>query len=213
MCAMVDILRYLFSLGLLGSGLGVIRAGNPVNAALLLVLAFGNARGRWLLLGVEFRALLLLAVYVGAVRVLFLFVVRRLNVQPLSGNALERGRHRPRAVVLGTLYLGERLWLVSDRLGILSSGGKSLLVTGDDWVGARDQVTNLERLGQVLYTHRLAPFLIAGVVLLVARVGAIVLTVTVPTENSARTVSRRQRAHEQLSRDSGRAVFLRDRSE
>ena len=92
---------------MLGGG-AVITAANPVQAALRLVLVFCNAAGLRRLLQVDFRALIFLVVYVGAVRVLFLFVVRRLNVQPLSRADRSRARVRPRAAAVATRFRGER---------------------------------------------------------------------------------------------------------
>lgn len=190
------------------SALAVITAANPVNAALLLVLTFCNAAGRRRLLQVEFRALIFLVVYVGAVRVLFLFVVRRLNVQPLSRSERSRARVRPRAVAVGAVFLGERRVVRGDVRTLGGEAGARSPGTRvwTDTATRRTGRSNLAALGQLLYTHYLSAFLRAGLVLLVARVGAIVLTRTVPS--SSREAVLRQQVHQQVARDVDQAVLL-----
>ncbi|HEY2068714.1 MAG TPA: NADH-quinone oxidoreductase subunit J [Rhizomicrobium sp.] len=156
---------YFFSAILLLSALMVIAARNPVHSVLFLILAFFNAAGLFVLLGAEFLAMILVVVYVGAVAVLFLFVVMMLDIDFAE---LKRGmmQYLPLGALLGLVLAGE-LIIVSS---VWSNGAQSLprAATGG--------LTNTEALGHVLYTDYVYYFQIAGLVLLVAMIGAIVLT-------------------------------------
>ncbi|MCX5493160.1 NADH-quinone oxidoreductase subunit J [Kaistia dalseonensis] len=161
---------YLFSAITVASALMVIGSRNPVHSVLFLILAFFNAAGLFLLLGAEFLAMLLVVVYVGAVAVLFLFVVMMLDVDFVE---LRQGflQYLPVGGLVGLVFLVE------------------LLLAFSGWVFAPELVsqpvtpipplatmTNTAAIGQVLYTHYIFFFQIAGFVLLVAMIGAIVLT-------------------------------------
>ncbi len=156
---------YLFSFVLIASSLGVITSRNPVHAALCLVLAFVSAAGLWILLFAEFLALTLILVYVGAVMVLFLFVVMMLDV---NFDKLREGfrNNAFAAVLVGVVMLAEMAILL---------GGKAIGLTGE-MPGAPQAVSNTKELGRVIYTQYLLPFELAAVVLLVAMVAAIALT-------------------------------------
>lgn len=170
---MTTFLFYLFSSGTLASGVRVIGSANPIHSILFLVLAFVNGAGLLLLVGAEFLGFLFLIVYVGAIAVLFLFVVRRL---PAHGKR-ERGKD-----VAGYLPIGGRVVasVALELFYVLPSG------TGDSyvretksavlWAETAKGLNNVEAIAHVLYDVYLGPFLLAGRVLLVARVGAIVLT-------------------------------------
>ncbi|WP_029005217.1 NADH-quinone oxidoreductase subunit J [Azorhizobium doebereinerae] len=159
---------YLFACILVGSAFMVISSRNPVYSVLFLILAFVNAAGLFILIGAEFLALILVVVYVGAVAVLFLFVVMMLDVDFVE---LRQGflQYLPVGVVVGLIFLAELVLVV----GAWASGpGVSV---------ARNAVMtyprgNTHALGQVLYTDYIYFFQIAGFVLLVAMIGAIVLT-------------------------------------
>jgi NADH-quinone oxidoreductase subunit J len=156
---------YLFSFVLIASALGVITSRNPVYAALFLVLSFVTAAGLWMLLFAEFLALTLILVYVGAVMVLFLFVVMMLDI---NFDKLREGFRQNAfvAALVGVVMLAEMAILL---------GGKSLkLVT--ELPGAPQAASNTKALGRVLYTEYLLPFELAAVVLLIAMVAAIALT-------------------------------------
>ncbi|MBC6980738.1 NADH-quinone oxidoreductase subunit J [Caulobacter sp. 17J80-11] len=150
------------------SGLAVVSARNPVHSVLFLILAFFSAAGLFVLLGAEFLAMLLVVVYVGAVAVLFLFVVMMLDVDFAS---LRQGfaQYLPLALVIGVVLLGEMIFVsvaVADRG---AAAGKVPLAAAAD-------MTNAEAIGRVLYTDYVYFFQAAGIVLLIAMVGAIVLT-------------------------------------
>jgi NADH-quinone oxidoreductase subunit J len=162
---------YLFAALTIASALMVISARNPVHAVLWLILAFFNAAGLFVLLGAEFLAMILVVVYVGAVAVLFLFVVMMLDV---DFAALRAGyiKNAPLGLAIGLVVLAEIVIVVASRLW--APAAFSGLAPAAAPVPAG--VTNTHALGQVLYTQYVYPFQGAGLILLVAMIGAIVLT-------------------------------------
>ena len=160
---------YLFSAVAIASGVMVISSRNPVHSVLFLILAFFNAAGLFILLGAEFLAMILVVVYVGAVAVLFLFVVMMLDVDFAE---LRQGMlaYLPVGATVGLILLFE-LALV---LGTWTITPGALNVAAP--APAAGGVTNTEALGLILYTRYVYFFQAAGLVLLVAMVGAIVLT-------------------------------------
>jgi NADH-quinone oxidoreductase subunit J len=158
---------YIFSIVLIGSGFMVIASRSPVHSVLFLILAFFNAAGLFMLAGAEFLALMLVVVYVGAVTVLFLFVVMMLDIDFAE---LRQGllQHAPIGLLVGAVLALELLlvagsWVVSPEV----AAGSAIHI---------DQtVSNTRALGQVLYTRYVFLFEGAGLVLLVAMIGAIVL--------------------------------------
>ncbi len=159
---------YLFAGICVASAFMVIAARNPVHSVLFLILAFVNAAGLFVLLGAEFLAMILIVVYVGAVAVLFLFVVMMLDVDFAE---LREGflQYLPVGAIVGIIFLTELLLVV----GAWAIGpGLPQTVAAPIPAG----VTNTEALGLVLYTRYIYYFQAAGLVLLVAMIGAIVLT-------------------------------------
>ena len=159
---------YFFATILILSAIMVIGARNPVHSVLFLILAFFNAAGLFVLLGAEFLAMILIVVYVGAVAVLFLFVVMMLDVDFAE---LKRGalQYLPFGALIGLilvveLYMASRFW----NLGPAMAAAKAHATP--------EGVTNTAALGHILYTDYVYYFQIAGLVLLVAMIGAIVLT-------------------------------------
>ena len=174
---------YLFSTILLLSALRVITASNAVHSVLFLILAFFNAAGLFVLLGAEFVAMILVIVYVGAVAVLFLFVVMMLDVD--FDNLREGAKaYVGTGVVLGLVLLAELITLYyawdAQTLGVAKEAVAS-------------EVTNTEQIGRVLYTDYIYAFQLAGLILLVAMIGAIVLT------HRRRPDVRRQKIADQVS--------------
>ncbi|MFN5382545.1 MAG: NADH-quinone oxidoreductase subunit J [Alphaproteobacteria bacterium] len=165
---MIELLFYLFSITLVISSLLVVSLRNPVHAVLFLIFAFFNAAGIFIMLGAEFIAMTLIIVYVGAVAVLFLFVVMMLNVNVAE---LKQGflRTMPLGVLVGTLIFLQLMIALS----YSSSFFPNIQAPKD-----LDELTNTEQIGLVLYTDYFIPFQLAGLVLLVAMIGAIVLTLT-----------------------------------
>ncbi len=156
---------YGFAFILVVSALGVITAKNPVYSVLLLILAFFNAAGLFVLLGAEFVAMILVIVYVGAVAVLFLFVVMMLDVDFKS---LRKGamHYVPLGVLLGGVLLIELFVLFKARFGTEVFPQADTL----------PEISNTQQIGAVLYTDYIFAFQVAGLILLVAMIGAIVLT-------------------------------------
>jgi NADH-quinone oxidoreductase subunit J len=174
---------YLFSIVLLGSGMMVITARNPVHSVLFLILAFFNAAGLFILLGAEFLAMILVIVYVGAVAVLFLFVVMTLDI---DFSELRAGASRYLAVGLGIglILLTELVLMV----------GSFAIAPGAIQPIPPEQVTNTAAIGRVLYTKYVYFFELSGAVLLVAMIGTIVLTLR------HRVGAKRQDVAEQVGR-------------
>jgi len=166
-----NLLFYALSTVLLFSGLMVITARNPVHSVLFLILAFFNASGLFLLLGAEFVAMTLIIVYVGAVAVLFLFVVMMLDV---DFRTLRQGvvRQLPLAILVGGILLLELAMMLVGWNSVGAVPATSLATLA----APAGEVTNAAAIGSVLYTDYLIPFQLAGLVLLVAMIGAIVLT-------------------------------------
>ena len=160
------LLFYVFGFILLASSLAVILVRNPVHAALFLVLAFVTASATWLLLYAEFLAITLVLVYVGAVMVLFLFVVMMLDI---NLDKLREGfwGNLPLAALVGLLMAGEMVLLI-----MRSFGGEQVASPGAPPPG----FSNTKALGQVLYTEYVFAFELAAIILLVAIVAAIAIT-------------------------------------
>jgi NADH-quinone oxidoreductase subunit J len=159
---------YVFSIIAVASALMVIASRNPVHSVLFLILCFVNAAGLFMLAGAEFLALILIVVYVGAVAVLFLFVVMMLDVDFAS---MRQGmlQYAPVGVVVGIILLLELL-LVAGSFVVAPELAASAVVP------IEQGVANTRALGQVIYTRYVYLFQGAGAVLLVAMIGAIVLT-------------------------------------
>jgi NADH-quinone oxidoreductase subunit J len=178
------------------SALAVISVRNPVHAVLFLILTFFNAAGLFVLMGAEFLAMLLVVVYVGAVAVLFLFVVMMLDVDFAE---LRRGfvQYLPAGLLVAAALLFE-LVLVAGAAS--SAGGAPISLSPSE----PSQITNAEAIGRVLYTDYLLLFQMAGLILLVAMIGAIVLTLR------HRPGVKRQDIAAQVGRRRAQAVELKD---
>ena len=162
-------LFYLFAAVLLFAAFRVITARNPVHAALYLVLAFFQASALWLMLQAEFLAITLVLVYVGAVMVLFLFVVMMLDI---NIDHMRQGfwKHFPRAAGLGTLVALEMAAVLMGGFRITEQSAAA------GAAAAGPELSNTKELGRVLYTQYLYPLQAAAVILLVAIIAAIALT-------------------------------------
>ena len=183
---------YLFAAVAVASAFMVIAAKNPVHSVLYLILAFVNASGLFVMMGAEFLAMILIVVYVGAVAVLFLFVVMMLDVDFAS---LKQGvlQYLPIGMLIGGIFLAELLLVV----GAWAIGpGVPQAITAP--IPAK--MPNIEAIGLVLYTRYVYFFEAAGVILLVAMVGAIVLTL------QHRVRVRRQNIPEQNARTPAMAI-------
>ncbi|MBX8824856.1 NADH-quinone oxidoreductase subunit J [Ochrobactrum sp. SFR4] len=161
---------YLFAFIMIASALMVITARNPVHSVLFLILAFFNAAALFLLTGAEFLAMILVVVYVGAVAVLFLFVVMMLDVDfaELKQGAL---KHAPVGALVGVVLLAELILAFSASIFSPKIAANAAYPIPD--VATRQ---NTQALGDILYTDFVFYFQVAGLILLVAMIGAIVLT-------------------------------------
>ncbi|HYM01635.1 MAG TPA: NADH-quinone oxidoreductase subunit J [Stellaceae bacterium] len=180
---------YIFAAVAVASGVMVISSRNPVHSVLFLILAFFNAAGLFVLMGAEFLALILVIVYVGAVAVLFLFVVMMLDINFVE---LRQGvlQYLPIGALIG-LALFFELFLV---LGAWAFGPDVAKSFAAPLPAASANVSNTVALGQLIYTRYVYAFQAAGLILLVAMIGAIVLTLR------SREGVRRQKISDQIGR-------------
>ena len=182
---------YLFAAIAVLSGVMVISSRNPVHSVLFLILAFFNAAGLFVLIGAEFLAMILVIVYVGAVAVLFLFVVMMLDIDfaQLRGGFV---RYLPIGALVGFILLAELVLVIGS--WVVAPGMPHPVAAG------ATSLTNTRALGDILYTRYLFAFQSAGLILLVAMVGAIVLTLR------HRADVRRQSISAQLARTRAQSV-------
>ena len=187
---------YVLAAIAIASAFSVIAARNPVHSVLFLILTFFSAAGLFVLLGAEFLAMLLVVVYVGAVAVLFLFVVMMLDVDFVE---LRQGflQYLPAGIVVAIALLGELGLVASASMG--ANGAPIALAPN-----APNEITNAEAIGRVLYTDYLLLFQMSGLVLLVAMIGAIVLTLR------HRPGVKRQNIAAQVGRTRAQGVELKD---
>lgn len=177
----MNLLFYFFSSLALVSGVMVIQARNPVHSVLFLILVFFNSAGLLVLLGLEFFAMIFLVVYVGAIAVLFLFVVMMLNIK-LAEISEKRLHYLPIGGLLGVLFLGETLLIIDNDLipwlgsSSLRDWGQLSVMEWAPWSRLAEGTTPLEGVGVLIYTYYFYLFLLASLILLVAMIGAIVLT-------------------------------------
>jgi NADH-quinone oxidoreductase subunit J len=178
---------YVFSALLVISSLIVVSVKNPVHSVLWLIFAFFNAAGLFILIGAEFLAMTLVIIYVGAVAVLFLFVVMMLNI---NFTKLKEGFHKqlPICTLIALILLTDLFLMISK-----SSEAKQVLNPSLPFIDFKN-LTNSHAIGSVLYTKFMPVFLIAGLILLVAMISAIVLThrkrLNVKKQNSMQQYSR-----------------------
>jgi NADH-quinone oxidoreductase subunit J len=188
---------YLFAGVTIAAAFMVIAAKNPVHSVLFLILAFVNAAGLFLLVGAEFLAMILIVVYVGAVAVLFLFVVMMLDVDFAE---LRQGflQYLPVGALVGVIFLVELLLVVG--AWAIGPGVASAIRAP---IPPLSQATNTEAIGRVLYTTYVHFFELAGIVLLVAMIGAIVLTLR------HKEYVKRQDVSAQIARGKADAIEIR----
>ncbi|MBU2168812.1 MAG: NADH-quinone oxidoreductase subunit J [Alphaproteobacteria bacterium] len=187
---------YLMATVTVVAALLVVTARNPVHSVLWLILAFFSAAGLFVLMGAEFLAMLLVVVYVGAVAVLFLFVVMMLDVDFVR---LREGyaRYLPLAAIVAGVLLAEMIMITLAVVqgGVAADATAPVVATADR--------TNIEAIGRVLYTDYVYFFQAAGIVLLVAMIGAITLTLR------HKPGIKRQNIAAQVGRDAGKAMEIK----
>jgi len=196
---------WIFALSAVASGLMVIASRNPVNSVLFLILSFISAAGLFVLMGAEYLAMLLVVVYVGAVAVLFLFVVMMLDVDFVE---LKQGflRYLPIGAVIAGLVVAELIlafaaWRMPSDAAFVAAHPTA---TRGSPFADTDAPSNIEGLGLILYTDYVHYFQIAGMILLVAMIGAIVLTFRtregVRKQDPAAQVARKREASVELKK-------------
>jgi NADH-quinone oxidoreductase subunit J len=170
---------YLFAALAVFAGVRVITARNPVHAALFLVLSFFSTAGIWLLLEAEFLAMTLILVYVGAVMVLFLFVVMMLDIDLVQ---LREGFWRwfPFGLLVGAIMVGEMIWVLGSRQTEETTGA----------VHHAADYSNVKDIGRLIYTDYVYPFELAAVLLLIAMVAAIALTLRRRKDNKTQDIAK-----------------------
>ena len=188
---------YVFAAMTVACGVMVIAARNPVHSVLFLILAFFNSAGLFVLMGAEFLAMILVIVYVGAVAVLFLFVVMMLDINFVE---LREGflQYLPVGALVGLILLVELLLILGG-----ASIAPEVAGRGVEPTPPLDELTNTEALGRILYTKYVYLFQTAGMILLIAMVGAIVLTLR------QRAGVRRQSISAQTSRTVEQSVEIK----
>ncbi len=192
----IDFIFYIFSLVTISAASFVIFSNNSVHSVLWLILAFISAAGLFILLNAEFIAMLVVVVYVGAVAVLFLFVVMMLNSDPPS-KQVKFSNFIPVGIITALVIFVE--------LGLIFSGwtfAENTYIANKNFIDTTEN--NTMSLGKVLYTEYFLSFQISGIILLVAMVGAIVLTL------SKRDNVKRQGVVDQMYRDPKKSVSLKD---
>ncbi len=191
-----EIIFYFFSFIIVISAFLVVISRNPVHSVLWLILSFFGSAGLFILLGAEFLALILMIVYVGAVAVLFMFVVMMLNI---NFNELRSGltRYLPVGLLIGLVLFVELSLIFSD-------WGPNQFFEAKLENSISTEVENTKQLGFVLYTDFILYFQLAGIILLIAMIGAIVLT------HQRKRSIKRQDILEQIYRDPERAIELKD---
>ena len=196
-----SILFYLFSSIALIASIMVINSKNPVHSVLYLILVFCNSAGLFILLGVEFLAITFIIVYVGAIAILFLFVVMMLNIKlvELNENML---RYLPIGALIGVIFLFE-IFLVLENNLISLNYNLDPNIINNVWDNKVTSYTNIELIGNILYTNNFYLFLVASLILLVAMIGAIILTLYMQTN------VKRQDVFKQTSRHFSRSIVLK----
>ena len=189
----INFLFYFFSFSLILSSLMVISVQNAVHSVLFLVLSFISSASLLFLLECEFIALLFIMIYVGAIAVLFLFVVMMLDTKIVNIKK-DLVKYFPFGSLIGILFSFEVFLLISKNFTSNSYINSVLYNFHTNWFDKLDTLTELESIGQILYTNYVLQFLIAGNILLLSAIGAVSLTLK--TKQS----SRKQIIFKQLSR-------------
>lgn len=181
------------------SAILVIRSKNAIHSVLFLILVFINMTGLLLLSKVDFLAIMLIIIYVGAIAILFLFVVMMLNIPILNQNIDEKLEYLPISLFIGFIFFFETFFLFKEiyiTKPIIFNNYEYYI-----WVSFLDNTMNTQTLGQILYTYYAFYFLLAGFILLIALIGAVVLTLR------QKKVKNQQELYKQLSRNCKYAIF------
>ena len=197
----INLLFFFFSSVLLISSSMIILVQNAIYSVIFLILSFISAGGMLFLIECELFALLFIVVYVGAIAVLFLFVVMMLDVKVVTTNR-DSLKYFPLGILIGLILFVQISYLLS--LHYEPSYLDSITYNNyQDWYDKIDSVTEMEALGQVLYTRYVLQFLIAGLILTLSVIGAVILTV-----NSFEKKSQSQIISKQLSRKQQNSLYI-----
>lgn len=194
------ILFFFFSSLMIVGSFMVISVPNPIHSVLYLVFVFCNASGLFILLNTEFLAIIFMIVYVGAIAILFLFVIMMLNIRIVQLNETLL-RFLPLGGFIGFIFLLEIMLVVEKELGLEFPDG--LHYEYIHWENHKVDYTNIEEIGRFLYTNHFYDFILAGLILLVAMIGAIVLTLY------AQSTVKKQDNFRQTSRHVSRSIVLK----
>lgn len=190
----LDILFYLFSTVLIISSIGVIAFKNPMHSLLALIMCFFNASGLFILLGAEFLAFLLIMVYVGAVVVMFIFVLMTIDLENITYKNLGK-----MPIIALSVVLAELITLIIYKGSDNIVAGQTLNTISQNY----DKVNNTAAIGDVMFTTYAYPFILIGFILLVAMVGSIVMTFTKQKNR------KQQNIHQQIHRQREDSVELK----
>jgi len=188
------ILFYFFSGMLLFSSLMIIVVKNAIYSILFLVLSFVMATGLLFLLESEFMSLIFIVIYVGAIAVLFLFVIMMLNIK-VTNSVKDLLKYFPIGNFLKFIFLIEILLIIFESFNTNPYKNNFLFNFYTNWFEKVDSISDIESLGQILYTYYVPQFLIAGIILLIAVIGSVILTLShknieVKNQDTFRQVSR-----------------------
>ena len=187
--SLIQIFLFFFSSFLIISALLLINTKNPVYSVLFLILVFCNSTGLLLLFNIEFIAILLIIIYIGAITVLFLFVIMMLNIRIETNPNLN--------YIITFFFLSGSLFFIFDKV-ILFISPNSTPYSYNEWVVLLDTLTNIETIGQVLYTYYSPIFLVVGLILLLALIGAVLLTLQ---------TKQKEHIFKQISRNCNNSIF------
>ena len=199
----INSLFYVFSSVLLISSVLVVISQNAIFSVLFLVLSFLSSACLLFLLKCEFLSLMFILIYVGAIAILFLFVVMMLDLKTLNSKK-DSLKYLPFGLVIGTVFLTEILLVIKETFKSNPYQDELLYNYYVNWYDKIDTFTEIQTLGQILYTQYVLQFLVAGNVLLLATVAAVVLTLGTGTENREKT----QVIFKQLSRNTKNVLVV-----
>ena len=188
--SLIQIFLLFFSSLLIISALLLINTKNPVYSVLFLILVFCNSTGLLLLFNIEFISILLIIIYIGAITVLFLFVIMMLNIQTYKNPNFN--------YLITFFFLSGMLLFVFEEIILFVNPSSNIFNIYNEWILLLDQITNIETVGQVMYTYYFPLFLTVGIILLLALIGAVLLTLT---EKKTKHVFK------QVSRDCSNSIF------
>jgi len=192
----LNLLFYFFSILLLFSSLMIVTVQNSIYSVLFLVLSFISASSLLFILEIEFIALIFIIIYVGAIAVLFLFVVMMLDIKTINLTK-DSLKYFPFGSFVGIVFLIEMLLVIFNTFKVSPYNFNVFLFNSyTNWFEKLDSLTDLESIGQILYTNYVVQFLIAGFILLLSVIGAVVLTIQTSTKQE-----KTQSIFKQLSRN------------